>query len=127
LRKWHDWSPWAKLDPDCKRTYEGPEAGPGAVFHWDGNKKVGAGSMAITEIHPDEMVILQLEFLKPFRGSNSAEFTFIPNDEMTDVTWSMYGRKNYVAKIMHLITDCDKMIGGQFEKGLENLAMLVEK
>src|SRR5262249_24408188 len=27
LKRWQAWSPWAKLDPNAKNTYEGPEAG----------------------------------------------------------------------------------------------------
>ena len=30
LHKWDAWSPWAKLDPNAKNGFEGPEAGPGA-------------------------------------------------------------------------------------------------
>src|SRR5689334_697501 len=47
LHKWEAWSPWAKMDPSAKTRYEGPPAGVGATFHWDGNNQVGAGSMTI--------------------------------------------------------------------------------
>src|SRR5947209_2375602 len=43
LHEFQDWSPWAKLDPDVKNTYEGPSAGTGAITRWTGNKKVGEG------------------------------------------------------------------------------------
>ena len=36
LHKWQDWSPWAKLDPNAKATFDGPQAGTGAVFSWSG-------------------------------------------------------------------------------------------
>src|ERR1044072_3615384 len=49
LHKWEAWSPWAKLDPNAKITFEGPPSGKGAKFHWDGNKDIGAGNMTITE------------------------------------------------------------------------------
>ena len=29
--KWQNWSPWAKLDPAAKSTFEGPAAGTGAT------------------------------------------------------------------------------------------------
>ena len=35
-----------------KKTFEGPAAGPGAIYAWDGNDKVGAGSMTILESKP---------------------------------------------------------------------------
>jgi hypothetical protein len=52
LHKWEAWSPWAKLDPAAKITYEGPPAGAGASFRWAGNNKVGEGSMIIMESRP---------------------------------------------------------------------------
>lgn len=127
LRKWNDWSPWAKLDPECKREYEGPEAGTDAIFRWAGNNKVGSGSMIITGSRPAEMVRFRLEFLKPFRATNTAEFTFQPSGNMTTVTWSMSGTNNIIGKIMGIFMNCDKMVGSQFEKGLANLKALVEK
>ena len=34
FHNWPAWSPWEKLDPDMKRTYSGPAAGPGSVYEW---------------------------------------------------------------------------------------------
>src|SRR6476619_7472628 len=65
LQKWEAWSPWAKLDPAVKNTFEGPSAGKGAVFAWDGNDKVGAGRMTITESRPNELIRLELVFVRP--------------------------------------------------------------
>ncbi len=31
FHKWIAWSPWEKIDPALKRTYEGAQAGVGAV------------------------------------------------------------------------------------------------
>jgi len=41
FRKWEDWSPWAKLDPNSDMVFEGPETGTGAIFKWSGNSEVG--------------------------------------------------------------------------------------
>ena len=41
LRKWDSWSPWAKLDPNAKVNFEGPESGQGAAMNWAGNDEVG--------------------------------------------------------------------------------------
>ena len=43
------WSPWAKIDPAAKITFEGPPAGTGAGYTWAGNNKVGEGRMTITD------------------------------------------------------------------------------
>src|SRR4051812_20476991 len=49
FHRWHDWSPWAKLDPNMKVDYDGPASGIGAKYHWDANKDVGEGRMTIVE------------------------------------------------------------------------------
>lgn len=127
LRNWNAWSPWAKLDPNAKETFEGPEAGVGAVMRWAGNFDVGEGSMTITQSRPAELVQFKLDFVKPMQGTNMAEFAFKPVGNGTEVTWSMSGKKNFMAKAMSLIFNCEKMVGEQFEKGLANLKGLAEK
>src|SRR5215831_1484633 len=83
LHQWESWSPWEKIDPAMKRVYEGPQTGTGSVYRWAGNGKVGQGSMTITETAPNQLVRLRLDFLKPFKGTNIAEFTFKPDGERT--------------------------------------------
>jgi hypothetical protein len=98
----------------------------GAVFRWDGNKDVGAGAMTILESHPSNLIRIKLEFLKPFAATDTAEFTFKPQGSGTEVTWSMYGKNNFIGKAMGLFIDCDKMVGGMFEKGLASMKGIVE-
>lgn len=126
LGKWEAWSPWARLDPNAKSTFEGPAAGVGAVFGWAGNKDVGEGRMTILESRPDELVRIKLEFFKPFKATNTAEFTFKLEDGRTVVTWSMFGANNFMAKAINLVINCDRMVGVQFEKGLANLRAVAE-
>jgi hypothetical protein len=38
----------------------------------------------------------------------------------------MQGRQPYMAKVMGLFVDCDKMCGGMFEEGLAKLKVLAE-
>jgi len=126
LRNWEAWNPWGKLDPDCKMTYDGPPAGVGASYAWAGNNKVGEGRNTITESRPNQLVRLRLEFAKPMKATNTAEFAFRPDGDQTMVTWTMSGKNNFIGKAFGLVVDCDKMIGGQFEKGLAQMKSLVE-
>ena len=126
LHNWEAWSPWAKLDPAMKQTHEGAPAGTGAVYSWAGNSEVGEGRMTITESRPNELVRIKLEFLKPFAATNTTEFTFKPEGNQTAVTWAMSGEKNYVAKAMCMFVSMDKMVGGDFEKGLTALKSVSE-
>lgn len=126
LSRWQTWSPWARLDPEAKTTFEGPPAGLGAVLRWAGNHEVGEGSMTIVESRPNELVRYRLDFLKPFKATDTAEFTFKPEGNATVVTWSMYGTKDFLAKAVGLIMNCEKMIGGYFEQGFANLKEQLE-
>lgn len=126
FHKWEAWSPWAKLDPSAKNTFEGPSSGKGAAFAWAGNNKVGEGRMTIVESRPDELIRIKLEFQKPFAATNTAEFSFKPEGDRTAVTWSMYGHNNFVARAVCLFVDMDKALGAEFEKGLAGIKSAAE-
>lgn len=125
LKAWDSWSPWAKLDPNAKITYEGPEAGAGAKMGWDGNMEIGKGSLVITESTP-ERIAYHLVFEKPMAGESDASFMFQEQGGQTKVTWSMEGKQNFLAKVMSIFMDCEKMIGEQFDKGLASMKYVVE-
>jgi uncharacterized protein YndB with AHSA1/START domain len=127
LHQWQAWSPWAKLDPAALTSFSGADAGAGAAMAWDGNNKVGAGKMTITESQPGALIRLRLDFRKPMQATNTAQFTFVLEGNQTVVTWSMAGKNNLTGKIIGLFMDCEKMCGSQFEKGLANLKSVTEK
>ena len=126
LHKWEAWSPWAKLDPNAKNSYEGPQTGTGAALSWAGNNEVGEGKMTIIESVPSELVRFRLDFLKPFTATNTAEFTFKSDGDKTTVVWSMFGKNNFLSKAVGLFMDCDKMVGDQFEHGLSSLKQILQ-
>lgn len=127
FHNWEAWSPWAKLDPAAKSTFEGPPSGTGAVFKWSGNEQIGEGTMTLTESRPTDLVAVKLEFVKPFAGTSTAEFTFQPQgEEKTFVTWSMSGHNDFLSKAICLFMNMDKTLGGQFEQGLASMKSVVE-
>jgi hypothetical protein len=128
FQNWQAWSPWEKVDPALKRQYEGPKAGTGAVYAWQGNKDVGEGRMTIMESRPGELVRIKLEFFKPFAATNTAEFSFKPaGADTTAVTWSMSGQNNFLSKAICLFVNMDKMVGGMFDQGLAQMKTVVER
>ena len=124
---WVSWSPWENLDPALKRTYSGAANGKGAAYAWEGNSKVGAGRMEVMESVPPSKITIKLDFIKPFEGHNTAEFTLAPQGGTTTITWAMCGPSPYLSKLMGLVFNMDRMIGGQFEQGLASLKALAEK
>lgn len=126
FHQWEAWSPYVKRDPGMKKSFEGAPAGVGASYTWSGNHEVGEGRTTIIESRPSELIRITLEFVRPFAGTSTAEFTFRPEGERTAVTWSLAGRNNFPAKAMGLIMNMDKMIGDDFEKGLAQMKAIAE-
>ena len=126
FHNWEAWSPYAKMDPQARKTFEGPPAGAGSMFAWSGNNKIGEGRMTITESHPSDLIRINLAFSRPFQATNIAEFTFKPAGNQTAVTWSMSGRKNFISKAFCLFANMDRLVGTDFEKGLASMKSIVE-
>lgn len=127
FHRWGAWSPYEKLDPGMKRSFGGAASGKGATYAWQGNGQAGAGRMEIVESAPSSKVAIQLDFIEPFEGHNMAEFTLQPQGGATQVTWAMHGPSPYVARLMGIFFNMDRMIGKDFEAGLANLKAATEK
>lgn len=125
--KWEEWSPWANLDPNAEKFFGGTPEGVGSYYRWKGNDSVGAGTSTIVENKQDEFVKLRLDFEKPMQGTYFAEFKFVMEEDGTQVTWAMYGKRDFLSKIVGLFIDCDTTMGGEFEKGLKNLKAVTER
>jgi uncharacterized protein YndB with AHSA1/START domain len=127
FRHWDGWSPWAKLDPDRVINFSGSDTGKGAVYEWQGNSKIGKGRMEIIESSPNSLLRIKLDFFAPFEAHNTAEYTLQPqSDGSTDITWAMFGPSPFMSKLMTTFVSMDKMVGGDFERGLANLKVLAE-
>jgi uncharacterized protein YndB with AHSA1/START domain len=126
FRHFGEWSPWEKLDPAMTRTLTGPASGRGAVYEWSGNGKAGAGRMEIVESVPSSRVLMQLNFLKPFKSQSTAEYSIQSLGGTTKVTWAMHGPSPLASKVMQLFMSMDAMIGKDFEAGLANIKRAVE-
>jgi hypothetical protein len=71
-------------------------------------------------------VSLKLDMSRPFEAHNMVDFVLEQNGAGTKLTWAMQGRQPFMAKLMSLFINCDKMVGGEFEQGLAKLKTLVE-
>lgn len=126
FHRWPAWSPWEDLDPDLTRRYSGATKGVGSVYAWSGNRRAGEGRMEITRTDEPTRVVVDLAFLKPFKSSSVTTFTFAPESTGTRVTWTMAGPRTLAIRMMGLFTSMDKLVGGDFEKGLARLKSVVE-
>lgn len=127
FRQWTTWSPWENKDPAMTRSYDGETRGKGAVYGWQGNNSVGSGRMEILEVCPPSKIVIKLDFFKPFEGHNTAEFTMLPQGDVTRVSWLMHGPASLMSRMMQVFVNLDAMIGRDFEAGLANLKRLTER
>jgi uncharacterized protein YndB with AHSA1/START domain len=127
FRNWDGWSPWAKIDPEMKKSIEGAPAGVGSIYTWSGNNDVGEGRMTILESDPNERVRIRLEFMRPFASTNMTEFTLKPEGPGTSVNWDMSGENNFMSKAFDLFMNMDKTVGADFEKGLAQMKTTAEQ
>lgn len=126
FRNWSQWSPWEGIDPDMKRTYSGEDSGVGAVYAWEGNKKVGSGRMRITRADPG-LVSLDLSFFAPMKAENKTDIAIAPQGGGARVDWVMHGPQPFMSKLFGVFMNFDKLVGKDFEKGLANLKGVAER
>jgi hypothetical protein len=125
IRVMDTWNPFARQD-GVKSSYSGPAAGPGATNAFSGSG--GTGKLVIVESRAPSEVVMRLDMEKPLAGSNRIVFSIAPAGAgKSRVTWEMSGKMHYVAKLIGVVVSMDRMIGGQFEKGLRDLKTIAEK
>jgi hypothetical protein len=127
FHEWSKWSPWETLDAALKRTYAGAASGPGALYGWTGNRRVGQGRMEIMDVTPPSNVTIKLDFIKPFEGHNVVTISLAPSGGATTVTWLMTGPRPFLMKVMGVFMNMDKMVGADFERGLANIKSVAEQ
>ena len=82
--------------------------------------------MEIMGTSPGSKVTIKLDFLKPFEGHNTAEFTLEAEGEFTNVTWAVFGPVPYVMKVMSIFFSMDKLLGKEFDTGLTKMKAIAE-
>jgi hypothetical protein len=126
FRRWAEWSPFEKFDPDMRKSFGGAQQGNGATYVWEGNNKAGKGRMEIIGSTPPSNVKIQLDFEKPFPSSNVTDFILQPTGDQTNVTWAMSGPSSFIVKFMGIFMSMGRMMGKDFEEGLFNLKRVAE-
>ncbi|MFC5478587.1 SRPBCC family protein [Massilia suwonensis] len=119
LRRFNTWNPFAR-DKKLILDYSGPQQGAGAAYDFSGPGAAGRGRLAILDAAPGK-VTMQLTMSAPLRCENTIEFLLAPGVQGTGVSWIMLGRSPFVAKLMGLLFDTDRMVGRELETGLAAL------
>lgn len=129
LKNQDNFSVWAKMDPDMKKTFTGTDGTVGFISAWDSeNKDVGKGEQEIIGIKEGERIDFELRFLEPFEATDNAYMTTEELDSsMVKVKWGFNGEMAYPMNIMLLFMDMEEMLAGDLQTGLDNLKVELEK
>jgi hypothetical protein len=126
-KKSNEWMPWHEDDPHVKMSYSGPDEGVGSMTLWTSKGKMGTGSAEVIESIKNQNVKTRLTYTKPMNMSQLAKVSLQAKSDGTLVRWSVSGKNPVIGRIMCAFVNMDKMIGGNFEKGLINLKNIAEK
>jgi hypothetical protein len=124
LEDLHAWDKWSPFPDGEKVTYSGAEKGKGSITAWSG-KTTGDGSREITEVTPNEMVRMKIEF-PAMKAHFMADITLKREGEGTKVTWANYGNNMFMAKVFGIFMSMDKMMGDDMQSRLVSLKKTVE-
>jgi hypothetical protein len=131
FKNFNSWSPWFKIDPNMKHSFEGPEFGVGAKMSWDSeNPNVGKGTQWIIEAEENRRVKSGMNF-GGMDGNFIAEFILEPALEGTKVTWTYDGDVSNTPMLNAAMGKffgafMDSMLGPSLEQGLGALKQKVE-
>lgn len=129
LKNQDNFSKWATIDPNMKKSYRGTDGTVGFVSHWESdNEEVGWGEQEIKKITEGERIDFELRFIKPFEATEPAFMsTETVSDNQTKVKWGFSGHMDYPMNLMLLFMDFEKMIGDDLQTGLTKLKSELEK
>ena len=127
LTTYDKWMPWNQLDPTWKVEYATQKVGAGAWYKWDSkNSSVGKGKLTIDQSIPNEKIITKLEF-EGFSEPSMGGFLLKPAGNGTEVKWYMESDMGNNPGYRWMGLMMNKLLGAQFEKGLQNIEALAGK
>ena len=118
-KKWYDWSPWVEKDSTLQFEYPEKTSGEGGSYSWIG--KEGKGSMKTLAVHKQDSITQELQF--EGMSPSTVYWKFNKVSEGTEVAWGMKADElGLIQKAFILFYGgMDKMIGPDYERGLEKL------
>ena len=126
FQKGGEWNPYDRRDPNTKRTFKGTEGAVGSIMEFDGNRDAGAGSLELLKVVPNQRVEIKLIMTRPIAAENLIVYSLTPEGEKTRFSWEMSGNGGFFGKLMGVFLDCEKMVAGDFDAGIQNLKSKIE-
>lgn len=120
FNKWVKWSPWLIMEPSASVDV----AEDAKSYTWDGYR-VGSGNMKVREERENEHIHFDLNFLKPWKSSNTTSFYLTGTPEGTVVKWTMDTSLPFYLFWMKKMMGA--WVGADYERGLDMLKAYVEQ
>ncbi len=119
---WVHWSPWMEKDSTVKNTIDGSAMSIGHNMHWTSNKS-GNGSLVITAVNPSDSVRMQLQY-NDMDMHSDMQFILEQKGDSVSISLISSGELKFMSRIFGLLFD--KMLGGDYERGLSRLKAYIE-
>lgn len=116
---WKVWSPWLITDPEATVDV----ATDGKSYSWKG-KRVGEGSMKVTNEKENQWVEYDLEFLKPWKSQAKVKFDLSEGENGVNTKWSMDSKLPFF--LFWMKKQMEAYIGMDYERGLSMLKEYAE-
>ena len=129
LKNQNDYSKWAKIDPNMKKTFRGTDGTIGFVSAWESdNEDVGKGEQEIKGMKDGSRIDYEIRFIEPFASTADAYMTTESvSDNQTKVKWCFSGNMAWPMNFMMVVMDIEKAVGDDLQLGLNNLKEILEK
>jgi uncharacterized protein YndB with AHSA1/START domain len=125
LSRFNDWNPFPSMDATTVSRHEGPDAGVGAIFHYEG-QRLGKGRMEIVSVDAPRRIDIAMTFWRGNTETRSVSaFLLAEQGEDTEVHWTFDEDRSLGMYLMGKLM-FDRMMTGTFTSGLVALKALVE-
>ena len=124
-KNWPKWGVWNQRDPQMKVSFSGATSGVGAKWSWE-SKSEGNGVMEFSTAEPNKQIGYILTF--PDMGMESKGVLSLATEGAgTRIRWTNEGEFGGNPFLRYFGLIMDRMVGKDFEAGLNNLKALAEK
>ncbi|MBT1444150.1 SRPBCC family protein [Shewanella sp. JM162201] len=129
LKHQDEFSVWAQIDPNMRKSYRGVDGEVGFVSAWDSdNPDAGKGEQEIIALESERRIDYALRFIEPFASNDKAYLTTEAlGDGQTKVSWGFVGHLDYPMNLLIPLMDIEAMVQKDLETGLANLKQRLER
>lgn len=120
FHKWVKWSPWLLMEPEAKVKI----ADDNKSYEWEGDR-LGSGNMHRKTERENEFIDFDLNFIKPWKSSNTTSMKLNAAEGGTEVVWTMNSSLPFFMFWMKKMMKA--FIGSDYERGLDMLKAYVEE